>query len=764
MSQTRPSTRKSPAPHPHEPLTAAIAGPSAAADDDAAAPSELDAVRYEVQAASEVVDLHDQVLKSGESFAVFDRHGDIRSEGHGEEGIYHRGTRYLSGLQLRIAGQRPLLLGATSKWDNSRISVDLTNPDLGRGPWRLPHSSIHVARTKVLADGLYRERIVVRNFARRQVTIGLSVRYRADFADLFEVRGMRRRQRGRLLATRVGRRQALLRYRGLDGVLRRTRVAFSRQPASLDGGEARFSLEIPQRRATTLEISVSCESERTSRAARPAFEEALIGARRQLATVMRGSAAIITDNETFNDWLHRSVADVAMLTSRTRAGWYPYAGVPWFSTPFGRDGLVTALQTLWMAPQLARGVLGFLAATQADRLAPEQDAEPGKILHEARHGEMAALGEVPFGRYYGSHDATPLFVMLAAEYWRRTADQAAAASLWPHVERALAWMDRYGDPDGDGFLEYARRTDTGLLQQGWKDSYDSMFHADGALADPPIAPCELQAYAYAARLGAADLAEALGHRARAAALRQAAATLRERFDDAFWDDELGTYVLALDGAKRPCRVRASNAGQTLFTGIALPHRAERLAATLLSDASYSGWGIRTVAAGEARYNPMSYHNGSIWPHDNSLIGLGLARYGRQADAVRVLSGLFDASRHFELSRMPELFCGFSRREGEGATRYPVACAPQAWAAGAIFMLLQASLGMEIDAPARRVSFRNPQLPAYLDEVTIRRLRVGSAGVDIGFRRQRDSVEVRVLRRRGAVEVVSAQGFEPESGA
>jgi glycogen debranching enzyme len=727
----------------------------------AAQPSELDAVRYEVQAASEVVDLHDHVLKSGSSFAVFDQHGDIRSEGHGEQGIYHHGTRHLSGLLLRVAGQRPLLLGATSKWDNSRLSVDLTNPDLGRGPRRLPHSSLHLARTKVLGDGLYRERIVIRNFARRAVSVRLSIRYAADFADLFEVRGMRRPQRGTLLPSRAAGREALLRYRGLDGLLRRTRISFSRQPAALDGTEARFALDIAPRSATTLEVAVACERGAAGhRRTSTSFDAALAGARRQLALVLRGSAAIITSNEVFNNWLHRSVADVAMLTSRTAAGWYPYAGVPWFSTPFGRDGLVTGLQTLWMAPQLSRGVLGYLAATQADRVSAAQDAEPGKILHEARDGEMAALGEVPFRRYYGSHDATLLFVMLAAEHWRRTGDTATATALWPHVERALGWLDRYADPDGDGFVEYARRTDTGLLQQGWKDSYDSVFHADGALAEPPIALCELQGYAYAARLGAADLAAALGKRRGAERLRDDAADLRTRFDAAFWDDELGTYVLALDGDKRPCRVRASNAGHALLTGIALPERAERLAATLLADASFSGWGIRTIAAGEARYNPMSYHNGSIWPHDNSLIGLGLARYGFEADAARILGGLFDASRQFELARMPELFCGFTRRDGEGPTRYPVACAPQAWAAGAIFMLLQAALGMAIDAPAGCVRFANPQLPAFLDEVTIRRLRVGDGSVDLRFGRTGDSVAVEVLRRRGSVEVVSGQGFEP----
>ena len=312
--------------------------------------------------------------------------------------------------------------------------------------------------------------------------------------------------------------------------------------------------------------------------------------------MLRSAARVSSSNALFNDWLERSAADIAMLSSRTPQGLYPYAGVPWFSTVFGRDGIVTAMQTLWVAPQIARGVLGYLAAHQADRVDPMHDAEPGKILHEVRQGEMAATGEVPFARYYGSHDATPLFVMLAAQHWRQTNDHAMARRLWPHVERALDWMDRYGDPDGDGFLEYARSNERGLIQQGWKDSHDSIFHADGRMAAGPIATCELQAYAYAARVGAAELAALLGHDERGARAGPARGRPAARFDAAFWDEELGTYALALDGEKQRCRVRASNAGHVLWSGIALPERAGRVAETLLSDASFSGWGIRTVAA------------------------------------------------------------------------------------------------------------------------------------------------------------------------
>jgi glycogen debranching enzyme len=715
--------------------------------------SELDAQRYDVQAGAELADTYDQVLKHGESFAVFDRHGDILPEGMGEEGIYHRGTRHVSGLVLRLAGHRPLLLGSTAKRDNSRLAFDLTNTDLGRGPQRLPHSSVHLSRTKVLWDGVCHERLVARSFARQPVHLVLTLRFRADFADLFEVRGMHRAQRGRDLPTLVGERGVVLRYVGRDGVIRRTRITFSVAPSRIERGEADFELDLPDQRPVTIDLAIACETGRARPASDPNFDTASERARGNLTRLMRSAARASSSNALFNDWLERSAADVAMLSSRTPQGLYPYAGVPWFSTVFGRDGIVTALQTLWLAPQIARGVLGYLAAHQADGVDPIHDAEPGKILHEVRQGEMAATGEVPFAHYYGSHDATPLFVVLAAHHWRRTNDQATARRLWPHVERALDWMDRYGDPDGDGFLEYSRRNERGLIQQGWKDSHDSIFHADGRLAAGPIATCELQAYAYAARVGAADLAVAMGHDVVARQQLRSAADLQRRFDAAFWDEELGTYALALDGEKRRCRVRASNAGHVLWSGIALPERASRVAEALLSDASFSGWGIRTVAAGEARYNPISYHNGSIWPHDNAIAAMGLARYGHHDQAARLLAGLFDASHTFDLARLPELFCGFTRRPGEDATRYPVACSPQAWAAGAVFMLLQAVLGLEVDAPARQVRFRHSRLPDFLDGLSVTGLRVGDAALDLAIGRQMMGVDVRVLRRRGDVEVI-----------
>jgi glycogen debranching enzyme len=410
------------------------------------------------------------------------------------------------------------------------------------------------------------------------------------------------------------------------------------------------------------------------------------------------------------------------------------------------------MQMLWFDPSVARGVLRRLAYYQAKDDDPEADAQPGKILHEMRQGEMAALGEVPFRLYYGSVDSTPLFVMLAGMYAQRTGDWGLIRELWPSIEAALSWIDGPADIDRDGFVEYYRATEDGLANQGWKDSVDAVFHADGRLAEGPIALAEVQGYVYAAKNLAAFCARRLGLPKHAAELEAEAAALAERFEAAFWCPGIDTYALALDGAKEPCRVRTSNAGQVLFTGIAAPDRARKVGRDMLDPAFFSGWGIRTVAQGEPRYNPMSYHDGSVWPHDNALIAAGLARYGLKAQLDRVFRGLFDAAAYMDLRRLPELFCGFKRYRGRGPTLYPVACSPQAWASGTPFALLQASLGLEFDPDANEIRLRNPRLPPFLEEAYLSNLRLGGASVDMVIRRHDTDVSLQVLRAGGAIRV------------
>lgn len=712
--------------------------------------------RYYVLADSGLADEHDQVLKHQDTFAVFDRYGDVKPVGLGEEGVYHNGTRHLSTLLLRVGDERPLLLGSTARRDNARLSVDLTNPDMQVGGHALAHSSVHIGRTTVLWDGVCHERLVVRNFALHEVDLQLVLHFGADFADIFEVRGMERQRRGRLEGPEVGDASVTLAYEGLDGVRRTTELAFDPAPEWLGARAARYRLALEPGRATDLDLAVTCRTGDERRPRGIGFEAARARATGVRETVAHAGARLSTTNELADEWLQRSMADLAMMTTETEFGPYPYAGVPWYSTVFGRDALIVGRQTLWLMPGLTRGILRYLAAFQADDEDPETDAEPGKILHEVRHGEMARTGEVPFARYYGSHDATPLFVGLAAAHLRQTGDLELARELWPHVERALGWMDGPGDPDGDGFLEYRRRTPNGLIQQGWKDSHDSVFHADGKLAQGPIALCEIQGYAYEARLGAAVMADALGLAERADALRAQAATLQQQFDEAFWLEDLGTYAMALDGEKRPTCVRTSNPGHCLASGIVAGGRAERVAETLLADASFSGWGVRTVAAGEARYNPMSYHDGSVWPHDTAMVALGLGAVGDRDGAARIFGGLFDAARHFDLMRLPELFCGFSRRDGEAPTLYPVACSPQAWASGAPFMLLEACLGLSVDAADRRVTFDRARLPLFLDQLTISDLPVGSSRVDLVLERQEQGVGVNVLSNPDDVLVTTVK--------
>ena len=705
-------------------------------------------------------DEHSRVLKDDDTFALFDRSGNIRRLGRADQGIYRDGTRFLSRLDLRVCGLRPLLLSSAVAENNAIFAVDLTNPDLtAEDGAQVRHGEIHIFRVKFLSDGVCHERLRVHNHGLVPVSLRFALEFEADFLDIFEVRGMQREQRGGPPTAAVAGETTRWVYTGLDDVTRVTQVRCSGAEARFEPGTISFPLTLQPHEERDVYLTVECligepSSASASTGSPPPYDLALASLGGRIGELEATQLRVRTSNAGFNEWLERSAADLRLLESWTEHGLYPYAGVPWYSTPFGRDGIITALQALWFQPSLARGVLRFLAATQATELDASRDAEPGKILHELRGGEMAALGEVPFGRYYGTVDATPLFLMLASEYHRATGDRALIEELWPHLELAVSWISDFGDADGDGLLDYAVKAERGLTNQGWKDSWDSSFHADGRLIDPPIALCEVQGYAYAGLLGMASLAQALGHEDRARLWRTQAMLLRERFEDAFWCEELSTYALALDGNKQPCRVRASNAGHCLYTGIASEERARRTTDTLMSDAFFSGWGIRTVAAGEVRYNPMSYHNGTIWPHDNALIAAGFARYGFKDESRRVFESMFEASATFEQRRLPELYCGFSRRSGEGPTSYPVACSPQAWASGTVLMTLGACLGLQPDAPTQTLRLCRPVLPEWLERVVVEGLQVGSATVDLAFHRYAEGgAGVDVLRRQGELEVL-----------
>ena len=699
------------------------------------------------------VDHRARVLKQGDSFALFDLFGDMVRDGDaGEQGLYHAGTRYLSQFELKLNGHRPLFLSSTVPNDNGMVAVDLSNPDLRHGSGLvLAKGTLHLFRGLLLWAGACYQHLRLTNFSTREVQASLLLDFAADFADIFEARGFRRIKRGEMLAPTLTDAEVRLAYRGLDCVTRATRFVFDPPPDKLERNCAQFLATLAPHAEAHFYLRIDCESGDEQRP-KLNYSTAFEASRDSRKALREEGCSVLSSSERLNQWLERSSADLGMLITQTESGIYPYAGVPWFSCPFGRDGIITALEYLWINPRIAKGVLEFLAANQASCESAEQDAEPGKIVHEMRKGELAALKEIPFGQYYGSIDATPLFLTLAGAYYERTEDRECIARLWPHLVRALEWIDRYGDKDGDGFVEYARRTERGLAHQGWKDSDDAVSHGKGELAEGPIALCEVQGYVYQAKLACARLASALGYQDRADALTKQAQELKSRFDTAFWCEDIGSYALALDGAKRQCRVRASNAGHALFSGIANTERARHVALTLLNDDCFSGWGIRTLGAGAIRYNPMSYHNGSIWPHDNALIAMGFARYGLRAEAEQIFQAMFDAASFMDLNRLPELFCGFNRRSDEEPVRYPVACAPQAWSAGAVFLLLQACLGLSFTPEEPRIRFLRPTLPAFCEWVKINNLRVPGATVDLCLRRHEREVSVSVTRKDGSVEV------------
>jgi glycogen debranching enzyme len=690
-------------------------------------------------------------LKHDDTFIVLDSHGDVGASAGGPDGLFNCDTRYLARLELVLDEVQPLLLGSNLRDDNSALTVDLTNPDVVRGGRIvLRKDMLHIVRTIFLWHGTAYQRIGVQNHGDRAASFDLTLLFGNDFADLFEVRGETRRRRGIASSKLAGPTDVALEYHGLDGQARATTLHFDPRPTRLAASTATWHLELAPQAITSLFVAVSCNKPAAHKPAR--FFRGLLAHRREMRKSTAGAASIETSNNIFNEVLCQSMADLNMLMTETPQGRYPYAGIPWYSTTFGRDGIITALQMLWVDPRIARGVLRRLAVYQARTADPLADAEPGKILHEMRGGEMAALREVPFKQYYGSVDATPLFVLLAGLYVERTGDDETLAELWPAIEAALRWIDGPGDPDRDGFVEYQRASEQGLANQGWKDSYDAIFHADGQLAEGFIALAEVQGYVFAAKQLAARCALRLGKTDLAGKLEADAQDLAKRFEAAFWCDELGTYALALDGEKRACAVRTSNAGQLLFTGIVREDRARMVAADLMRPHFFTGWGIRTVARGEARYNPMSYHDGSIWPHDNALIALGLARYGLKHSVEHVFKGLFEAATYMDLRRLPELFCGFQRERRRGPTLYPVACAPQAWASATPFTLLEAALGLEFDAARGEIRLRNPRLPAFLNEVVLRDLQLGPSSVDLRVRRHGEDVSLEVLHTRGRIQV------------
>jgi glycogen debranching enzyme len=622
-------------------------------------------------------------LKEGDLFVVCDALGDIHGVG---DGLFFDDTRYLSRLLLRLDGALPALLSTAVSRDNVVFTAHLTNRPLAPlGHASTPEGVVHIERKRLLFEGRLYERLLCANYGDAEAVLPLHFAFAADFRDMFEVRGQQRAARGRLDEPTVETASVCFRYHGLDEVERGSVLSFSERPERLGPAEAVIQLAVPAgvRRAVYLEVAPGPAP--TPGPTR--FRRAALKAKAAIRGRLRRGARVRSTGRLFNEWIEKSRADLALPTTELPTGPYPYAGIPWFSTTFGRDAVLTAWQMLWLDPALARGVLRFLAHTQATEQSSFADSAPG---------DLALIDE-----------------------------------LWPALLAAVGWMDAFEATDPLGLIRYARAADTGLVNQGWKDSHDSIFHADGRFPDGPIALVEVQGYAFAAYGGMAWLAGLRGQEDKAEAWRARAKRLREAVESRFWMEDQRFYGIALDGHDQLCRVKASNAGHLLFVGLPTLERGRAVAAQLMGPAFANGWGLRTLAEGQPRYNPMSYHNGSVWPHDTAICATGFRRYGA-ADAVRrMFAALFETADRFKM-RLPELFCGFPRAGGEPPVAYPVACLPQAWAAASVFGLLQACLGLSVDGWRRELRLRSPRLPVGISELRVEQLAMGERAVDLLF--------------------------------
>lgn len=686
-------------------------------------------------------------LKDADTFLVADHWGDVKS---GADGLFDRDTRLLSHFVLTVGRARPSRLSSGVTEDNVFFTCHSTNRPLPpMGGRSAPAGVLHLERRRFLWDKRLFERVRMVNHGVEDILLPLSFEFGADFADIFQVRGTMRAARGEIHAPIMDGRRVTFGYTGLDGVVRTSCLAFSEPPARLSANRAEFMFSLPK--GKRLDLYIECGIDVCDTPDQERWRWNSIQARLAMRRRMRRGAGVAAPRDPrINDWLTQSRTDVALLTTDLPTGPYPYAGVPWFSTPFGRDGIITAWQMLWVDPSLARGVLTYLAARQATEVDAFKDSAPGKIMHETRGGEMSVLGEVPFGLYYGGVDTTCLFIALAGAYAKRTGDVETIRNLWPNLIAAAGWMSDYGDSNGDGLIDYARAAETGLSNQGWKDSEDSIFDRDGRFPKGPVALLEVQGYAFAAWTAMAEMGAQMGDE-RASQWQAQAVAVRSLVEDRFWMEDQQFYAVALDGDGKQMQAVGSNAGHLLFSGLPSPERARLVTRRMLTAEFRSGWGLRTLAKGQARFNPMSYHNGSVWPHDTAMAAAGMARYGERRAVAMLLGEIYGAAAHFQL-RLPELFCGFIRETGEPPIAYPVACLPQAWAAGSVFLMLQAALGLSIDAPEQLVEVADPTLPPGVDRLSVTRLQVGDGVIDLHFQRLDGQVVVMPRERSGVVNL------------
>jgi len=676
------------------------------------------------------------------------------------DGFFTRDTRFISGYELRINGRRPILLGSTPiQFFASRF--EFTNDALVDASGPIARQSLGLRLDRTVGGGVHEDYDLV-NYAARPVRLTIEVAILSDFADIFDVKKGQLVLRGELNTRWFRSRQELRTTYVNHDFKRELVVAVERMssPPQFANGRLVFVATIPPKGVwhTCLKWLPVTRSKQ-----RPATLDcnAVDAPMRKVGARHLPNVSVDSPSQTVDRAWDQAVHDLEALRledpSFERGVFIPAAGVPWFVTLFGRDSLIVSMQGISGFPEFASGALRRLSELQATADDPERDMEPGKIPHEIRHGELAQLRILPYQPYYGTHDATALFVIVLSYLYHWGADPALLRRYLSNAEAAMAWIDRYGDRDGDGFQEYKTRSTHGHYNQGWKDAGDAIVEADGTLAALPIATCELQGYVYDAKLRMADMYEVLERPRDARRLRREAQRLYDRFNETFWWEEEGTYYLGLNGSKQPIRSVASNAGHLLQSGIVPPERAGQVVRRLMAPDMWTGWGVRTLSSDHPYYNPFSYQTGSVWPHDNATIAGGFRRYGFAAEAAQVAKGIFDAAERFSALRLPELFAGLPRIPAGFPVPYLGANVPQAWAAGSVFRFVAILCGLHAttDADGSRL-YVNPALPDWMPEITINNLRVGGGSLDIHF----TDGDVEVLSNTSKYEIVHAPAPGP----
>jgi glycogen debranching enzyme len=688
-------------------------------------------------------------LIDGKTFLSTTVAGDIMPPGAPDVGFFHDDTRFLSRLELRVDGYRTVVLSSSTEQTFASQIELTTGKSTMRETYEIPENTVHIRREQLLSSETLFDNFSFENFNFHELELSIELAYEADFMDVFQVRGVARQKLGRYFQPIVGKDSIVFHYCGLDRVSRETVIHLSPEPDSVDGTTARWKLRLPPFRRFQLQTTIVPHVEgKRSRSVQPDFAQQLRLRREALAEWASRSTGFNSNNGIFSQMIETCKGDFHALQIPEAKERVIAAGIPWFATMFGRDSIIAAYQSLMLNPQLAVETLRVLAMHQGKEKNDWRDEEPGKILHEYREGEMTRAGEMPFGPYYGSVDATPLWLILLSETFNWTADEQLVKDMLPHAYRALEWIDLHGDLDGDGFVEYQRRSHKGLANQGWKDSWDAIMHSDGEVAKTPIALCEVQGYVYEAKFRMASLLRSFGDTKTADRLKKEAAEMAKRFEKAFWMPKLGFYAMALDRDKRQTQVISSNPGQLLFTRMLPQERARTITQRFMRDDMFSGWGWRTMSRDERVFNPLSYHRGSVWPHDNSLIAHGMSLYEFREPANQLFSALFQAALKFRDYRLPELFCGIERREHDDPVQYPVSCSPQAWASGTVFLLLMSVLGIRPSAPRKEINIVNPSLPDFLDHLSIRNMRVGNSRIGLDFNRHGDRTFCNVVDIEG----------------